>query len=640
VLAKKVTVQAGGKTSFRIPPISDIVFETPGVDRGDVTYTIKNAPNGTFIDIATGALQGSPSQPGKWLCEIYAVQNTGRGALSERREGYVETIEITAENADTADASKGPRGKGCGPNGNAVDGVALDGQFTCTCHQGYGGDSCEINMRRVLGSIVGGVTIALFVVAIALLLYRTRAQSRKAHDFQGELNRLLSSGYLAAEQARNERVPREIKRANVRLSERLGAGQFGEVWKATLDESKIGGVPGYLVAVKMLTGEAGAEAASELLREATVMAQIEPHENIVAIVGVVTRGNPRLLLVPFCEKGSLLDVLRAREQASDPLGVLAKVRASVHVAAGMQHLVANAFVHRDLAARNVLMDSAMVCKVADFGLSRAGHVAAVAGALVAGEGQAVYYRSTRGVFALKWTAPEAMNELKFSQASDVWSFSVTLLEIFSDGREPFTGMSNQEVIREVAAGYRPPAPKTCPAEVYTLMGECWAEDPSMRPSFADIVSTFQRLGLDRLPADRLQLPLAPREPPASTRTESQYTGYTSGSQCSGYTPVPGGSSNLYLDAESAPSAFMGAELVLSGGDEVAETALVEQGFMHGATLPRSSQPAPTAPEAALHSKSKAKRAKQPPGARCSKCQAKTQFCTCGEEFAEGQCSTL
>ena len=33
----------------------------------------------------------------------------------------------------------------------------------------------------------------------------------------------------------------------------------------------------------------------------------------------------------------------------------------------MQHLADNRFIHRDLAARNVLIDSDLVCKVADFG---------------------------------------------------------------------------------------------------------------------------------------------------------------------------------------------------------------------------------------------------------------------------------
>jgi serine/threonine protein kinase len=41
------------------------------------------------------------------------------------------------------------------------------------------------------------------------------------------------------------------------------------------------------------------------------------------------------------------------------------------VGAGMRYLADLGYIHRDLAARNVLVDGHLVCKVSDFGLSRA-----------------------------------------------------------------------------------------------------------------------------------------------------------------------------------------------------------------------------------------------------------------------------
>jgi serine/threonine protein kinase len=73
-----------------------------------------------------------------------------------------------------------------------------------------------------------------------------------------------------------------------------------------------------------------------------------------------------------------------------------------------QHVVLQAsFIHRDLAARNILVDGStgkLVAKIADFGLSRG----------IEQGGESTYYQSQRGVFPVRWSAFECMQELKFS----------------------------------------------------------------------------------------------------------------------------------------------------------------------------------------------------------------------------------
>eukprot|EP00729_Bicosta_minor_P007791 gene7791-8950_t len=169
--------------------------------------------------------------------------------------------------------------------------------------------------------------------------------------------------------------PRELAREHLKLIKPpIGQGQFGKVWKGILTESASEGLPGYLVAAKTATAAISSSSANpnaELLEEASIMARVTGHMNVVSLVGVITKGLPMVLVVSYCEFGSLL--LRLREQASadSPLSLADKLNFAVHVANGMEHLANELVVHRDLAARNVLLNSEQVAQVADFGLSRA-----------------------------------------------------------------------------------------------------------------------------------------------------------------------------------------------------------------------------------------------------------------------------
>ena len=51
----------------------------------------------------------------------------------------------------------------------------------------------------------------------------------------------------------------------------------------------------------------------------------------------------------------------------------------------------------------------------------------------------------RGKSLVLWSAPEAIQYLHFSPASDVWSFGIVMWEVMSYGERPYWDMSNQDV---------------------------------------------------------------------------------------------------------------------------------------------------------------------------------------------------
>ncbi|XP_018414451.1 PREDICTED: ephrin type-A receptor 7 isoform X1 [Nanorana parkeri] len=152
------------------------------------------------------------------------------------------------------------------------------------------------------------------------------------------------------------------------------------------------------------------------------------------------------------------------------------------IAAGMRYLADMGYVHRDLAARNILVNSNLVCKVSDFGLSR----------VIEDDADAVY-TTTGGKIPVRWTAPEAIQYRKFTSASDAWGYGIVMWEVMSYGERPYWDMSNQDVIKAIEEGYRLPAPMDCPAGLHQLMLDCWQKERGERPKFEQIVGILDKM---------------------------------------------------------------------------------------------------------------------------------------------------
>jgi serine/threonine protein kinase len=204
---------------------------------------------------------------------------------------------------------------------------------------------------------------------------------------------------------------------------------------------------------------------------------------VVRLFGVVQLADGDVgAVVEYCAQGALVDALYGEKSRElSPADLLQIAHDAV---CGVMHLHANKIVHRDIAARNVLLAGKkdLVAKVSDFGMAR--NVESVY------SGVASEQHTAATIGPVKWMAPEQLERMAYSRASDVFAFGVLLYEIFARSA-PWPGLANVNVVLRVSKGERMDLPQTVPAAVRKTMKQCWAHEAKERPKMSTVVDELR-----------------------------------------------------------------------------------------------------------------------------------------------------
>ncbi|GIL70021.1 hypothetical protein Vretimale_3301 [Volvox reticuliferus] len=354
----------------------------------------------------------------------------------------------------------------------------------------------------------------------------------------------------------------EIDPSNIKLSEKIGEGEFGVVYKANWN--------GTLVAVKVLK-ETGAVALGDFRTELNVLQKVH-HPHTVQFLGAVTKQTPFMIVTEYMVGGSLADLFKGQRFPT----MWRSVQLALDMARGLAYLhnrSPQAVIHRDLKPANLMiggpkvfsayhrqicLEEMGVLKIADFGLSKSlkltkpkrhrgsldmtpdnsvlngrpgqnapnSGMGTPKGSVHEGDKNgtaATSYKLTGETGSYRYMAPEVFRHEPYNNKVDVYSFAMICFQLF-EGLPPYWNMDPIEAARAAALkGLRPQWGPTnrreqvVPLRLKRLVETCWAADYETRPEFVEIIEMLEEVSKELKPdlmENRRPASAAKREPQA------------------------------------------------------------------------------------------------------------------------------
>ncbi len=236
----------------------------------------------------------------------------------------------------------------------------------------------------------------------------------------------------------------------LKIIKKIGEGPLGIVYLGYWNEKKVA-IKKYISLKKQREKDAQNKINKNLdlkaillkfIKEINIISNLR-HPNLVLFMGAsISKHNTCYLIMEYINNGNLFDFIHKvqykKEKNYQKYDLNLTTNIALEIALAIKYLHCRNITHCDLKTTNVLLDENYHVKITDFGVSKMVNILYEKRHMLNAKNKTTHYMP-----------PEIMKDLKYEEASDVFSYGMILYEIIT-GEIPYSDLQPNQIIGIVA----------------------------------------------------------------------------------------------------------------------------------------------------------------------------------------------